>query len=59
MKPLKQLKLNEIISSELSPKELKELKGGRSCVDYNCTCSGSTFTDGLTNAILDEDSSVG
>lgn len=56
MKQLKKLKLTQVNSKKLQKKDLSSLKGGAFCTSYNCSCSGTTFTGGLTDAVLEDDS---
>ena len=56
MKQLGRLKLTQVNSNKLQKKDLGSLKGGAFCTSYNCSCSGTTFTSGLSDAVLEDDS---
>lgn len=56
MKQLGRLKLTQVNSKKLQKKDLGSLKGGAFCTSYNCSCCGTTFTSGLSDAVLEDDS---
>ena len=56
MKKFESLKLTCVNSRSIPEKDMSKLKGGSFCINYDCQCHGTTFTQATTDAVLEDDS---